>query len=97
MFFVRAILPKIEGLLFLRGINGLYLLPSGCFTSPNLEWKRTLGKKIAFAFSNQHQCPWAPLVSHRAACLLCFIENFPPASPAARVGVGVGGALQYKD
>lgn len=61
---------------------------SGCFTSPNLEWKRTLRQKIAFAFSNQHQCPWAPLVSHRAACLLCFIENFPPASPAARVGVG---------
>lgn len=92
MFFVPAILPKIEGLLFLRGMNGLYLLPSGCFTSPNLEWKRTLRQKIAFAFSNQHQCPWAPLVSHRAACLLCFIENFPPASPAARVWVrGVWG------
>lgn len=91
MFFVQKILPKIEAALFM-GMNGLYLLLSGCFTSPNLERKRLLHEKIVFAFSNQHQCPWAPLVSHRAACLLCFIENFLPASPAAGERVGRGGA-----
>lgn len=93
MFFVQTIRPKIEAALF-RGMNGLYMLLPGCFTSPNLERKRLLQQKIVFAFSNQHQCPWAPLVSHRAACLLCFIENFLPASPAAGERGRRGGATQ---
>ena len=96
MFFVQKIRPKIEAALF-TGMNGLYLLLSGCFTSPNLERKRLLHEKIVFAFSNQHQCPWAPLVSHRAACPLCFIENFLPASPAAggeRAGRGGATPIQ---
>lgn len=95
MFFVRTILPKIEATLFM-GMNGLYLLLSGCFTSLNLETQLLLQQKIVFAFSNQHQCPWAPLVSHRAACLLCFIENFLPASPAGRERGRRGGATQIQ-
>lgn len=68
----------------------------GVSTSPNLEWKWILQEKIVFAFSNQHQCLWAPLVSHRAACLLCFIENFLPASPAAGERGRRGGATQIQ-
>lgn len=73
-----------------------YICSCQCFTSQNLERKRLLHKKIVFAFSNHHQCPWAPLVSHRAACLLCFIENFLPASPAARERGRGGGATQIQ-
>lgn len=68
----------------------------GVSTSPNLEWKWIRQEKIVFAFSNQHQCLWALLVSHRAACLLCFIENFLPASPAARERGRRGGTTQIQ-
>lgn len=96
-FFVQTILPKIEAALFMW-LRWLYLVLSGPFTSPNLERKPLLHEKIVFAFSNQHQCPWAPLVSHRTACLLCFIENFLPAPPAAGGRRGGGEEpLQYKD
>lgn len=60
------------------GMNELYLLLSGRLAKFRME-----KKKRVFAFSNQHRCPWAPLVSHRAACRLCFIQNILPASPAA--------------
>lgn len=92
---LQAILSKIEAALFM-GVNGLYLLLSGCFASPNLERKQLLQQNIVFAFSNQHQCPWAPLVSHRAACLLCFIENFLPASRAAAERGRRGGATRIQ-
>lgn len=42
------------------------------------------------------ECPEAPLVSYQAACLLCFIENFLPASPAAGEGGRRGGATQIQ-
>lgn len=41
MCFIKAILPKIEIVIFM-GVNGLYLFLQGCFTCPNLEWKQLL-------------------------------------------------------
>lgn len=95
MRFVQTVGPKIEATLFMR-MNGLYLLLTACLTCPNLDGKQLLPWKIVFAFANQRQCPWARLVSHRAACLLCFIENFPPASLAAGERGRRGGATRIQ-